>query len=818
VPQALPDYDVLVIRLTPGRGNAYNVEIASAAGSRGHGQFTAPAELDIEEFRNTMDPRARRLRGRSRNLEAATQFGARLFEALLSGPAVREVYVVARRDAHAAGRGLRVTLSLGAVPELASVPWEFLYDRPRFLAQHVHSPVVRFVDLEDPPPPLRVEAPLRVLGIVSRPKDDDLANLNAEEEQAALERCLRPLIDSGRVTLRWLTRATLEALQQEVDRGEGFHVFHYIGHGEYDEERGHGSLILERDDRRARRVDGQQLGTMLSRLCDNGSLRLVVLNACEAAQTAPQDPLAGVATSLMEFGVPAVVAMQFAITDDGALTFADEFYGALAAGYDVDAAVTQARRALAAHSDVEWGTPVLFMRVADGRLFDLGDSTPPAPRKKWLASLLAIVQSRGLARRPGSGRPLRRGALRIAIGAAVAALVVAIIVLWPEDRSVTIYSSLPETSHPTSDAADATGPANERSLDMENAMRLALRQADGKAGGLHVTYEPLDDSDSSGATPTALVRENANRAARDPDTAVYIGDYNSGATQDAMPILNDANIPQISPAATRVGLTTRDPIGDTDEPKRYRPSGRPTFVRIIPTAAIIAKALLTRMAEDGCRRTAMIDDDSPYGTDLANNLLYYRRTYASAVTFVFSQSVGAYGRYDYLQEKVRGQKQKPNCFVYSGTRNTNTVQIFRDFAKDLGPTAELYGTNGVADKDFYRGMQQIAGQVTVMLPWYDEKLSAKFKQDFHDAYDRYPDPYAFYAYEAMKLALDAVRRSKTGKPKDIVTALLNEKRRDTPLGNYSFTDQGDIDPSTAGMTQIAKGRLAAPDAAPCQGC
>jgi CHAT domain-containing protein len=104
-----------------------------------------------------------------------------------------------------------------------------------------------------------------------------------------------------------------------------------------------------------------------------------VLNACEAAQTAPQDPLAGIATSLMEYGVPAVVAMQFAITDDGALTFADEFYTALADGYAVDAAVTQGRRALAADSDVEWGTPVLFMRVADGRLFDLEDVPSPSP-------------------------------------------------------------------------------------------------------------------------------------------------------------------------------------------------------------------------------------------------------------------------------------------------------------------------------------------------------------------------------------------------------------------------------------------------------
>jgi hypothetical protein len=377
VARELPDYDELEFRLTPGRGNAYNVEISSASGARGRGQFAPPSELDIERFRRTVDPRNRRVRGRSRYLEAATQFGTGLFEELVGATSVREVYTTARNDASAAGRGLRVTLSLRAAPELASIPWEFLYDRPRFLAQHVNSPVVRFVDFEDPPLPLRVEAPLRILGMVSRPKDDELATLDAEEEQAALERRLWPLIDSGLVTLRWLARATLPALQQEVDHGEEFHVFHYIGHGEYDEESGHSSLILEHDDRRPRRVGGQQLGALL---CDRGSLRLAVLNACEAAQTAPQDPLAGVATSLMEYGVPAVVAMQFAITDDGALTFADEFYGALAGGYAVDAAVTQGRRALAADSDVEWGTPVLFMRVADGRLFDLESSAlPPTP-------------------------------------------------------------------------------------------------------------------------------------------------------------------------------------------------------------------------------------------------------------------------------------------------------------------------------------------------------------------------------------------------------------------------------------------------------
>jgi hypothetical protein len=302
------EYDELEVRLTPGREGAYNVEIESAAGARGHGQFRAPAALDVERFRMTVDPRNRQVRGRSRYLTAATRFGQGLFDALVTDASVREVYTNARHAADAAGRGLRVTLSLRAAAELAGIPWEFLYDRPCGFLPRTRGP--RWCASSTGRTRRRrcgVEGPLRILGMVSRPKDDALAELDAEEEQTRLEQRLGPAIDSGQVAVRWLERATLPALQQAADHGEDFHVFHYIGHGEYDEDSGESSLVLERPDRRAHRVGGQRLGAVL---CGRGSLRLAVLNACETAQTAPQDPLAGVATSLLEYDVPAVVAMS----------------------------------------------------------------------------------------------------------------------------------------------------------------------------------------------------------------------------------------------------------------------------------------------------------------------------------------------------------------------------------------------------------------------------------------------------------------------------------------------------------------------------
>ena len=81
----------------------------------------------------------------------------------------------------------------------------------------------------------------------------------------------------------------------------------------------------------------------------------------------------------MQQGIPAVIAMQFEITDQAALTFAQEFYTALADGYPVDGAVAEARKSIFAQgNDIEWGTPVFFTRAPNGVIFDIqADATHP---------------------------------------------------------------------------------------------------------------------------------------------------------------------------------------------------------------------------------------------------------------------------------------------------------------------------------------------------------------------------------------------------------------------------------------------------------
>lgn len=361
-------YDELRLRIDRRATGAYHV-LASTRAAEASASFELPFnELEIENFiLKVSRPRGRR-RVDTSAIDEARRFGGGLFKALFR----EQIYALYRdtlSHARAQARGVRITLCLSGVPELIDVPWEYLFDDPDFLAVSAFTPVVRYLDLPRAHRPLLVKPPLRLLGVVSNPADYE--QLDIERERENLERALAGLIEAHAVDLHWLERPTLGALLKTLQT-QTFHAVHYIGHGSYDRDAGRGVLLFEDDSGWSRPVNGDKLGMILH---DFSSLGLVVLNACEGARTARTDPFAGVAGSLVQRDIPAVVAMQFEISDEAAIVFAGGFYQPLAAGLPVDASLSAARLAMLAErgDDIEWGTPVLFMRVPDGRIFDLGD-------------------------------------------------------------------------------------------------------------------------------------------------------------------------------------------------------------------------------------------------------------------------------------------------------------------------------------------------------------------------------------------------------------------------------------------------------------
>jgi len=169
-----------------------------------------------------------------------------------------------------------------------------------------------------------------------------------------------------------------------------YNILHFVGHSRFDTRIDDGVLVLEDENKRGDWTSGEDLGVYLR---DQHTMRLAVLNSCEGARGSVRDPFSGVAQGLVQQGLPAVIAMQFEITDEAAIIFSRGFYAALARGYPVDAAVAQARKAIRASPlGLEWGTPVLYLRARDGVIFEglgknqeqiipVGGNLPPSERE-----------------------------------------------------------------------------------------------------------------------------------------------------------------------------------------------------------------------------------------------------------------------------------------------------------------------------------------------------------------------------------------------------------------------------------------------------
>ncbi|MBN1349278.1 CHAT domain-containing protein [candidate division KSB1 bacterium] len=368
------NFDILFDRVR----KRYKARVLNSPGGQASIEFRKP--FTKTELENLSLLRARGSpdgvgRSYSTEIDQIKFFGAKLFETVFSKD-VRVCFHSSLEQAENQGKGLRVRLRLTSTPELADLPWEFLFNSSLndFLALSVATPIVRFLDLPTRVRPLSVTLPLRILVMVSSPLN--FPALNTELELNKLETALGVLIQQNKVALDRLEKPTLAALNYQL-RNQKYHIFHFIGHGAFDAQIQDGVLVLEGEDKQGNLVSSEQMGILLN---DHNTLKLVLLNACEGARASITDPFGGIAQSLVQQEIPAVIAMQREISDSAAITLSQEFYSALAQGYPVDQALTETRKLMRAGGNpIEWGIPVLYMRSQNGHIFNIDGSAEMSP-------------------------------------------------------------------------------------------------------------------------------------------------------------------------------------------------------------------------------------------------------------------------------------------------------------------------------------------------------------------------------------------------------------------------------------------------------
>jgi branched-chain amino acid transport system substrate-binding protein len=373
-------------------------------------------------------------------------------------------------------------------------------------------------------------------------------------------------------------------------------------------------------------------------------------------------------------------------------------------------------------------------------------------------------------------------------------------------NTLTIYSSLP-----------LQGPTRPNSESTNNGAKLALQQRGGKVGNYTVQFKILDDATpQAGKWDPGKTQQNARQAVQDKTTIAYIGEFNSGASANSMPILNKAGILQVSPANTAIGLTASEPKEalEAGEPDKYYPTGKRHYGRVVPKDNIQGAALATDMSEEGCTKVFIANDKEVYGLGLA------KATEAAAgaaqLEIVANEGYDAKAaNYRSLAAKIK--ESGADCFLGSIIVDNNGVQLFKDVAAG-NAGIKMWGPDGVAESTFTDPKEggipdNIAGQtrvtVATLAPEEYPPEGKKFFEDYEKAYGEEPEPYAIYGYEAMSVILDAIERAgEQGNDRQaVIDAFFQTKGKKSVLGTYDIDQNGDTSLTDYGAYTIEGGKL-----------
>ncbi len=257
-------------------------------------------------------------------------------------------------------------------PELAALPWEFLYDEGTntFLANNKQTVVSRYIDVPLQKRDIKAASlPLKILLVISTPSD--LASLDATGEANLIQEALKKHIEAGLIELDLVTEATTRNIRRKLDE-KAYNVFHFIGHGVFKDNKGQIALVDD-ENGKSKLLDDERFASFF---LGDYKIGLVLLNCCKGATVSTNKTFAGTAPNLVQKGIAAVIAMQYTILDRTAKLFADEFYSYLAQGNPVDTAIQKTRNAISQDVGLDrrdFATPVLYMRAKDGVILDFDE-------------------------------------------------------------------------------------------------------------------------------------------------------------------------------------------------------------------------------------------------------------------------------------------------------------------------------------------------------------------------------------------------------------------------------------------------------------
>jgi branched-chain amino acid transport system substrate-binding protein len=367
-----------------------------------------------------------------------------------------------------------------------------------------------------------------------------------------------------------------------------------------------------------------------------------------------------------------------------------------------------------------------------------------------------------------------------------------------QGNQLTVYSSLP-----------LQGPSGAISTQIVDGEKLALHDSGGRIGPFKISYDSMDDSSpTNGQWDPGVTASNAKTAANDPSTIAYLGDYNSAATAISLPLINAADILQVSPASPYAGLTSSAYAGQ-DEPERFYPTGRRSFARLEPGDPAQARAQVHLMRDLGVGRVYVLDDQDPFELPLAQMVAVDAEH--AGIALAAHDSLDTTATTSFAGEVSKIAQSGAQAVFFAGGTTPATVLLWQQLhAAD--PRLWLLGSSTMVNATFTSSIGAPAAARTLLTtpilpvsryPDSAQRVLASYRRQFHEQ----PEAYALFGYEAMSATLRAIARAGAhgNNRQAVIDALFFTGTHDSVIGRYAIEPDGETTLSSYGVDRVSGG-------------
>ncbi|HEX5800247.1 MAG TPA: branched-chain amino acid ABC transporter substrate-binding protein, partial [Gaiellaceae bacterium] len=230
------------------------------------------------------------------------------------------------------------------------------------------------------------------------------------------------------------------------------------------------------------------------------------------------------------------------------------------------------------------------------------------------------------------------------------------------------------------------GSSRTQTIQIIEAIRYLLEEADWKAGDHNVAFQSCDDATAQAAQwDSGKCSTNAQAYAANESVIGVIGTFNSGCAAIEIPVLNQApggGVAMISPANTYVCLTEGGPGCDDTEPDKYYPTGSRNYARVVAHDAYQGAAMAEFAQSQGVTSVYILNDKEAYGLGVATNFRNAAESVGIEIAGFEAWDPKA-SSYEALFRKIGGTDA--DAVFLGGLIDENGAQVIKDKVAVLGP-------------------------------------------------------------------------------------------------------------------------------------